>query len=97
MDPQVKSFLTSFGIFLATSVASWAVSVGIIPEGQQSTVANTIVAFGGYAMAAGLAWWKTRTHTQSALIAAVNAADNGVKVVAQSANASQVDVPLKGA
>ena len=96
MDPQLKSFLTSAGIFVATSAASWAVTAGIVPSGQESTIINALVAFGGYVIAAVLAWLKTRSHTQTAMIAAVNAADNGVKVVDIHAAAPQVDSPLKG-
>ena len=96
MNPQLQSFLTSFGIFVATSLASWAVSVGIVPASDQSNFVNELVAGGGYVAAAALTWYKTRSHTPTAQIVAVNAANNGVKVVAAAASAPQVDAPLKG-
>ena len=42
-----------------------------------------------------VAMWSAYTNTQTAQIASVNAADNGVKVVASTEPASQVNRPLK--
>ena len=96
MDPQLKSILTTIAGYAATGIAAWAASKGLIPSGDQSTFANDIVTIGAGAVAAGLAWYKTLSHTPTAQIAAVNQADNGVKVVPSTALASAVDRPLKG-
>ena len=95
MDPQLKSILTSLGMAAATSIAAWAASKGFVPSGDQSTFANDLVMIGSGGIAAGLAWYKTRSHTQTAAIKAVNEADNGVKVVASNAPAPMVTAPLK--
>jgi hypothetical protein len=95
MDPQIQSLLTSVGLAAATSVAAWAASKGFISTGDQSTFATDLLGVVGGIVAAGLAYWKTRTVTQTAMIQAVNKADNGVKVVASTAAAPQVSAPLK--
>lgn len=95
MDPQVKSIMTSILLMGATSAAGWATAHGVIPGGDQATVANDLVAAALWAITGGVAWLKTRAHTPAAQIQAVNAADNGVKVVASNAEAQQVNVPLK--
>lgn len=96
MDPQIKSILTSVALAAASSVAAWAASKGLIPSADQSSFANDVVTllFGG--LAAFLAWYKTRSHTPTAQIAAVNQADNGVKVVPATAVTPSIDKPLKG-
>lgn len=95
MDPQLKSVLTSIALAGATSIAGWAASKGIIPSGDQSVLANQLVtvSFGG--VAALIAWYKARQMSQAAMITAVNAADNGVKVVANTVQAPAVTAPLK--
>ena len=95
MDPILKSTLTSFGMVAATGVATWAVHAGIIQAGDQSNLASYLVAFGGAAVTGLLAVYKGWTQRQTALIQEVNKADNGVKVVANTASAPQVDAPLK--
>ncbi len=70
------------GMVVASGAATWAVTKGIIPADQQGAFANYIIAFGGYAVTAGLGWWKARRNTQEALIKTVNASPNGVIVVA---------------
>jgi hypothetical protein len=74
MDPQLKSILTSVALAIATAIASWAASHGLVPDQDQGTVANDLVTalFGAAAM--GLAWYKSREHTPTAQIAAVNCA-----------------------
>ena len=96
MDPQLKSILTTIAGYLATGVAAWAASKGLIPSADQSSFANDVVMIGAGAVAAGVAWYKTRAHTPTAQIAAVNTADNGVKVVPSTAMVQSVDHPLKG-
>lgn len=95
MDPQVKSAVTSFGLAVATAVASWAASKGLISDGDRTNFTTALVTVGGFLVAAALTWWKARQHSQPALIQAVNEADNGVKVVASTAAAPQVNEPLK--
>ena len=96
MDPQLKSILTTIAGYLATGVAAWAASKGLIPSVDQSSFANDVVMIGAGAVAAGVAWYKTRAHTPTAQIVAVNTADNGVKVVPSTAMVQSVDHPLKG-
>ncbi len=96
MDPQVNSILTSIGLAVASSVAAYAASKGLIPSADQNTIANDLVTLGGGLAAAGLAWYKARQNSQKAMINKINAADNGVKVVSEKAPAPSVDGPLKG-
>lgn len=99
MNPQLKSIITSMALTASTSMAAWAASKGLIPSADQSAVAsviaNDVVTFGFSALSAALIWYKTRSHTPTAQIAAVNAADNGVKVVPKSGPGVQIDAPLK--
>ena len=94
MDPQTKSILTSIALAGATSIAGYAASKGLIPSGDQSVLANDLVTLVSGLVAAGLAWYKSRQHTQTALIAAVNNADNGVKVVSNASPGPAVDAPI---
>lgn len=97
MDPQLKSILTSVGMTLSTSVAAWAVTHGIIHAADQAPVADAIVTAVSAGVTALLGWYKTRQHTPTAQIAAVNDdPTNGVKVVAEAVPAPKVTVPLKG-
>ena len=99
MNPQIQSMLTSFGMLAATSIATMAVTKGIIPGSDQASFANDLVSVAGYALTAFLAWWKTRQVSQKSMIKAVNAADNGVSVVdttaAKAASIPPVNAPLK--
>lgn len=98
MDPELQSILSSVALSAATAVAAWAASKGVIPNGDQPVLANQLVTVGFGAVAAAIAWYKKRQMSQAAMITAVNAAQNGVKVVAATpANAAvpQVDKPLK--
>ena len=94
MNPILQSILTTIGASAAASVATWAASVGIVPQSDVSTIENALVAAGLYGIAGVLAWLKAMEHTQKAQIDAVNEASNGVKVVAQTAQAVQVDGPI---
>jgi hypothetical protein len=96
MDPQVSSILTSIGLAVASSVAAYAASKGLIPSADQNTIANDLVTLGSGLAAAGLAWYKARQHSQKAMIDEINTADNGVKVVSDVVQAPSVDGPLKG-
>lgn len=95
MDPEVKSIVSSVALSGATSIAVWAAGHGIVPASDESNLANTLVtvAFGLGALAIG--WYKKRQMSQTAMIAAVNNADNGVKVVAETTPAPKVDAPMK--
>lgn len=96
MNPQVQSFLSSAGLAAATSVASWAVSKGIIPGQDQATFANDLVAVAGAGAVGVIAWWKSRSHTPSALAAAVNSDSvPGVKAVASSSPSPAVSIDPK--
>ena len=95
MDPQLKSILTSILMAVSTSIAAWFASQGLIPGTDQSTFANDLVTVVFGLISAGLVWYKSQAHTPTAQIAAVNNASNGVKVVAATAPAPQVDAPVK--
>lgn len=95
MDPQLKSALTTIGMIGSTAIASWAVSKGFISAGDQVNIANGLVAVGGAIVTAGLAYWKTHDHSQTAIINQINNADNGVKVVADTVTAARVTKPIK--
>ena len=95
MDPKLKSVLTSVALAAATSIATWAASKGLIPSADQSTFANDLVTAAFAGLAALIARYETRSHTPTALIAAVNNADNGVKVVSEQSDAVRVSTPLK--
>jgi len=96
MDPQLKSVLTSLGMTAATAAAAWGVSHGLVPGADQASVANALATLSAVVITALFGWWKTRMVTPKALIQAVNAADNGVKVVpVNSTTVSPVQEPLK--
>lgn len=95
MDAQLKSILTSIALAGATALTTWLVSHGYIPGSDQSTFTADIMTAGAALATAALGWYKERQHTPAAQIQAVNAADNGVKVVAADAAAKVIDVPLK--
>lgn len=95
MDPQLKSVLTSAGMLAAGGVATWAASHGFVGQDDEANLTNALVTVGSAAIAGAFAWWKARSNSQPALIKAVNQSDNGVKVVASSAPAPQVNAPLK--
>ena len=96
MDPQVKSILTSVAMAIATAVAGWAASHGLIPSGDQSVIANDIVTAVAGLVAAGLAWYKARQVSPKAVIQQVQAQDNGVKVVPADGPGVEVNGPIKG-
>ena len=93
MDPTLKSTLTS--IVVAVCGGGLA-AIGITTTQGQATVAQAIVGAAALIVGAAVTWWKSRQHTPAAQIAVVNAADNGVKVVAESSPAPVVTQPLKG-
>jgi hypothetical protein len=95
MDPQFKSILTTTAAVIAGSIAAWAAHNGLIPSADQSVVANDLVTFVFAGAAILITRYKAQAHTPTAQIAAVNTADNGVKVVAITATAPVVTVPLK--
>jgi len=95
MDPQIKSILTSIVLAGATALAGQAATAGLIPGSDQASFANDLVTIFFGAIATALAWYKARQHTPSAQIAAVNKANNGVKVVADTSASSAVATPLK--
>ena len=70
------------------AVGGWAVGKGYIDDA-------TATSLGGAVIVIASAVWSTLAHTQTAQIKSVNAADNGVKVVAADASAPAVDGPQK--
>lgn len=96
MDPQLKSILTSLLMTLTTGAATWLASKGLIATGDESVFATWLMSGILYAVTALIFWYKQRQQTQTALIQAVNHADNGVKVVPATAPVDAVNQPLKG-
>ena len=90
MDPQTKSALGSFGMSVAMLVTGWAVNKGILPSSDQSVIANDLVAAAGIAVTGLIGWYKAHQVSPKVMIKAINDAPNGVKVVAESANAPKV-------
>lgn len=94
MDPVVKSVLTSIALSAAGSIVTWAVQGGFVAQDQAASLTTNLGAMivGGVtaAIGAALVWYKARQHTQAAMIQAVNAAPNGVKVVADDARSAPI-------
>lgn len=95
-DPQLKSLITSVLLAICTAAAGIAVSHGIIPGADQAALANQLSALLLGLISAGLAWYKARQVSPTALIKAVNEGDNGVKVVSENTVAATIKQPLKG-
>ena len=95
MDPQIKSILTTIAVGFATTLATWAAAVGIIPASSESTVINALVSLLLYVIDGLLAWYKARSQSKDALIQAVNAGNNKVKVVADSPENASIPVVNK--
>ncbi len=90
MDPQAKSAVTTLVGYLAASLATWA-GVSAADGATFGNVTSTVVL---WIAASVIAWYKTRSHTPVAQIAAVNDAPNGAKVVAETANAPRISAPV---
>ena len=71
-----------------SAVGGWAVGKGYIDDATATSLGGAVVVIASSA-------WSVWANTQSAKIKSVNAADNGVKVVPNSVDASAVDGPLK--
>lgn len=95
MDPQTKSVLTSVAMTGAAALATWAVGHGFVSAQDQTALVDILVTVAGAVATAGLGWYKARGQSPKALIQAVNAADNGVKVVDAKASAPAVNEPKK--
>ena len=94
MDPQLSSVLTSIALAAATSVAAYFASKGLIPSADQSVFANQLVTLGAGLVMALIGWYKARQLSQTSMIAAVNNADNGLKVVASTVQAPTATIPI---
>lgn len=94
----VKSAISSIVLYLIGMAAG---KLGLTPDqatGLSNALITVITVGGGSLIALIITWWKARKHTQAAQIQAVNAADNGVKVVADDARAAPIATvsgPLK--
>jgi len=97
MNPQLASALSSLGMMASSSIAAYAVTVGIVPADSKANFTNALVTIGGAAVSAGLLWWKSRQHTPAALTAAVNSsAVPGVKVVPETSSTPAVNLDSVG-
>ena len=94
MDPQLNSALGSIGIALASLAAGWAAGHGLVSAADQPALVNILVTLVGSLVAVGLGWYKAHQNSQTSLIATVNNTQNGVKVVAATSQAPQVDAPI---
>lgn len=95
MDPQIKSIITSIGMTAATAATTWGVAHGLVPAADQASLSNALVTLTLAVITGLLGWLKMRQTSPKAMIQAINAGDNGVKVVAASTPASAVPGPLK--
>jgi len=96
MDPQLKSVLTTLAATISAAVAGAAATHGVIHADQQAAFADIITTIAGTAVTALIGWYKARQNSQTSMIRAVNAADNGVKVVpVTSTPVSPVQEPQK--
>lgn len=98
MDPILKSTITSVLTYGLGAAGAWAVAQGYITKDQAASLTTDIIGGGSVLIGGLLVWYKARQHTQAAQIQAVNAADNGVKVVADDARAAPiatVSAPVK--
>ena len=101
MDPQIKMVLTTMGGAVATAIATWAASHGMISAGDQVNFANALVTVGSAAVVGLLGWYAHHQTSQKSMIQAVNKADNGVTAVptvaAKAAGIPAVSEPVKEA
>lgn len=97
MDPQTKSLVTTILAALAAAAGGAAATHGYITADQQSAFRDIVVSIVTAGATGLIAWYKQRTASPKALIEAVNAGDNGVKVVSATATAQVVNGPLKEA
>jgi len=81
MDPILKSTLTSVLMTGAGSLATVAVTNGVIPGSEHDSAANIIVSLMLWAITAGIGWYKRQQHTPQANLDAINVPKNGLKVV----------------
>jgi putative aminopeptidase FrvX len=68
--------------------AGWAVGKGYIDNATAASMSAAGVTL-------IISVWSVYTHSQTNMIQSVNAAENGVKVVAATAQAEPVNAPLK--
>ena len=85
MNPDVL-----LGIFrsLIPGIVAAATHFGLGTDAQDTVIATAVAT----ALVAG---WSSYTNTQAAKIQSVNAADNGVKVVADTSSGPTVNAPMK--
>lgn len=108
MSFPTQSQVFAVGRHVATYAAGVATSLGVLHLLSASDASNAVTAvneisdgfgklfaIGAPIVAAFSAWFATRSASPTAQIAAVNEADNGVKVVAASVPAPVETIPLK--
>lgn len=83
MDPVLRSTITTVMTYALGAAGAWAVAKGYLTKDEASSLTPDLIGAGTILIGGLLAWYKASQHTQKALIAAVNGADNGVKVVAE--------------
>lgn len=95
IDPEVKSLLTTFLGYAATGLATWATGIGIVPNADRASFINIVVAAVLWLIAAAIGWYKKKANSKDSMIKAVNAVQNGVKVVASDGPGAVVNKALK--
>ena len=90
MDTQTKSLIGSLLLGVAGMATGWLASHNIIPPADVSADTATIAAFVTFTAGAAVAWYKHQQASQTSMIQAVNAAPNGVKVVADDARSAPI-------
>ena len=84
--PTSDQFLGVLRALLAAA-GGWAVGKGYIDSDTATAVSGAIVTL-------AIAGWTFYAHSKTQLIKSVNDGDNGVKVVAATSSAPQVDAPI---
>ncbi len=86
--------MTPNGDQLTGALRTILAAIGGIAVGKGWIDADTAAALGGGIAILLTAIWSYVAHSQTAQIRAVNAADNGVKVVPATSPSPQVDAPI---
>src|ERR1017187_3497774 len=87
---QWNSLIRSVAIFIGGIV----VSKGYFSAADSAVLVTAVVTLGGAIVSVGPTVWGIMSRSHAAMIQSVNAADNGVKVVAATAQVPTVNNPI---
>jgi hypothetical protein len=96
LPPPIKSLATSSLLIVAVKGADWLAATGVIAKSDETSVEGYIVTGIGTAIMLAIMVWKAYSQRRSALMKAVNVANNGAVVVpAEKASAAGIQ-PING-